>query len=75
MKAITFHQPGGPEVLRYEDIARPHARPGQVLVRVQACALNHLDLIVRGRGPAAGLAVPHITGAMRRGSWPGSGRA
>ena len=73
MKAITFHQPGGPEVLCYEEIADPVPGPGQVLVRVQACALNHLDLIVRGRGPTAGLPLPHITGADAAGLVAGLG--
>lgn len=63
MKAVTFYTPGGPDVLRYEDIPDPAPGPGQALVRVKACALNHLDLIVIGRGPAAGLPWPHITGA------------
>jgi NADPH:quinone reductase-like Zn-dependent oxidoreductase len=43
------------------------------LVRVHACALNHLDLIVRGRGPAAGLSWPHITGADGAGVVAGLG--
>ena len=73
MKAITFYQPGGPEVLRYEDVPDPMPGPGQVLVRVHACALNHLDLIVRGRGPAAGLPLPHITGADAAGIVAGLG--
>ena len=68
MKAITFHQSGGLEVLRYEDVPDPLPGPGQVRVRVHACSLNHLDLIVRGRGPAAGLAWPHITGADAAGT-------
>lgn len=62
MKAVTFHRPGGPEVLRYEDAPVPEVGPGQVLVRVAAAALNHLDLIVRGRGPN-NLPLPHIGGA------------
>lgn len=73
MKAITFHQPGGPEVLCYEDIAAPTPGPGQVLIRLRACALNHLDLIVRGRGPAAGLPWPHIAGADGAGIVAGLG--
>ena len=73
MKAITFHDFGGPEVLRYEDIADPVPGHGQVLVKVKACALNHLDLIVRGRGPAVGLPLPHITGADAAGVVAGLG--
>ena len=73
MKAITFRQPGGPEILRYEEIEDPVPGPGQVLVRVHACALNRLDLIVRGRGPAAGLPWPHIAGADGAGVVAGLG--
>src|SRR3989475_1974290 len=47
MKAARFHQHGGPEVLRYEDAPEPKPNPGEVLVRVKACALNHHDIWVR----------------------------
>ena len=47
MKAIRFHQHGGPEVLKYEDAPEPVLRANEVLVRVKACALNRLDLWVR----------------------------
>jgi NADPH:quinone reductase-like Zn-dependent oxidoreductase len=62
MKAVTFHAPGGLDVLRYEEVPTPEPGPGQVLVRVAAAALNHLDLIVRGRGPN-NLPLPHVGGA------------
>jgi NADPH:quinone reductase-like Zn-dependent oxidoreductase len=61
MKAIRFHAYGGPELLRYEDAPDPVLRPGDVLVRVRACALNHLDLWNR-RGVVK-LPLPHISGA------------
>lgn len=61
MKAIRFHQFGGPEVLKYEDIPDPQLRKDQVLVRVRACALNHLDLWVRKGLP--GVKLPHINGS------------
>src|SRR3954467_4437799 len=61
MKAIRFHEFGGPEVLRYEDVADPELRKDQVLVRVRACALNHLDLWVRKGLP--GVKLPHINGS------------
>jgi len=61
MKAIRFHEHGEPEVLRYEDVADPLIGPGEVVVRVRASALNHLDLWNR-RGVVR-LPLPHISGA------------
>jgi NADPH:quinone reductase-like Zn-dependent oxidoreductase len=61
MKAVRFHQFGGPEVLQYEDVPDPQARKDQVLVRVRACSLNHLDLWVRKGLP--GVKLPHILGS------------
>jgi len=61
MKAIRFHQFGGPDVLQYEDVPDPRPREDQVLVRVKACALNHLDLWVRKGLP--GVKLPHINGS------------
>ncbi len=61
MKAVRIHEFGGPEVLRYEGISDPKLRHDQVLVRVQACALNHLDLWVRKGLP--GVSLPHIPGS------------
>ncbi|HKU27068.1 MAG TPA: zinc-binding dehydrogenase [Candidatus Sulfotelmatobacter sp.] len=61
MKAVRIHQFGGPEVLKYEDVADPQPRKDQVLVRVKACSLNHLDLWVRKGLP--GVKLPHILGS------------
>ena len=61
MKAVRIHEFGGPEVLRYEDVPDPKARPDQVLVRVEACALNHIDLWIRAGLP--GIKLPHILGS------------
>lgn len=61
MKAVRIHQFGGPDVLTYEDIHDPEPRKDQVLLRVQACALNHLDLWVRKGLP--GVKLPHILGS------------
>src|SRR5438270_9799037 len=47
MKAIVIPQHGGPEVLQGTEIGDPKPGPGEVVVRVRACALNHLDLWVR----------------------------
>ena len=62
MKAIRFHQHGGPEVLRYEEVPTPAPGPGEVLIGLRAAALNHLDLFVR-TGQTPGVALPHIGGA------------
>ncbi len=61
MKAVRIHEFGGPEVLRYEDVADPQLRKDQVLVRVRACAMNHLDIWVRKGLP--GVKLPHILGS------------
>src|SRR5215469_3044517 len=63
MKAIVFHQHGGPEVLKYTDAPEPALRANDVLVRVKACALNHLDLWVRRGLPNVPLPLPHIPGS------------
>jgi len=61
MKAVRFHEHGGPEVLRHEEAPDPEPGPGNALVRVRACALNHLDIWNR-RGVVR-LRLPHILGA------------
>ena len=63
MKAIVFHQHGEPDVLKYEDAPEPPLRPNDVLVRVKACALNHLDLWVRRGLPNVPIPLPHIPGS------------
>src|SRR5206468_5828864 len=63
MKAIIFHQHGAPDVLKYEDAPEPSIRPNEVLVRVKACALNHLDLWVRKGIPGVPIPLPHIPGS------------
>src|SRR5438105_349391 len=56
MKAARFHQHGRPEVLRYEEAPEPKPEPGEILVRVKACALNHLDIWIRQGSPAVQMA-------------------
>jgi NADPH:quinone reductase-like Zn-dependent oxidoreductase len=48
MKAVQFHQYGGVDVLRYEDIPEPKPGPGEVLVRVHATSVNPIDWKIRG---------------------------
>ena len=63
MKAIVFHQHGDPSVLHYTDVNEPHLHSREVLVRVHACALNHLDLWVRRGLPGIAIPLPHIPGS------------
>lgn len=63
MKLARIHQHGGPEALVYEDAPEPAIRADQVLVRVRAAALNHLDLFVRAGIPGMKFAMPHVLGS------------
>ncbi|MGB6474459.1 MAG: zinc-binding dehydrogenase [Candidatus Sulfotelmatobacter sp.] len=61
MKAVRIPQFGGQEVLTYEDVPDPQPQKDEVLVRVRACSLNHLDVWVRKGLP--GVKLPHILGS------------
>jgi NADPH:quinone reductase-like Zn-dependent oxidoreductase len=61
VKAIRIHEDGGPDVLRYEDVSDPVAADGQVLIRLHAASLNHLDVWVRKGLPS--VPKPRILGA------------
>ena len=61
MKAVRIHEDGGPDVLRYEDVADPEPGPGEALVALRAAGLNHLDLWVRKGLPS--VPKPRILGA------------
>jgi len=64
MKAVVINEHGGPEVLRYTDFPDPTiGANNDVLVRVRACALNHLDLWVRRGLPGRNVPFPHIPGS------------
>ena len=62
MQAVRIHAHGGPEVLQVEDIPRPSPGPGEVLARVLAISLNHLDLFVRRGMPGVSVPMPRIPG-------------
>jgi len=63
MKAVRFHRHGGPEVLQYEDAPDPVPNADEALVRVKACALNHLDVWARNGLPNVEIPMPHISGS------------
>ncbi len=63
MKAVRFHRHGGPEVLQYEEAPDPVPTADEALVRVKACALNHLDLWARNGLPNVEIPLPHVSGS------------
>lgn len=63
MRAMVIREHGGPEVLKAEEIPEPVAAPGEVLVRVRAVALNHLDVWMRKGQAARTVPFPHVLGS------------
>ena len=63
MKAVRFHENGGPEKLVYEEAPRPTIRENEVLVRVKACALNRVDIWARTGTRKTDVPMPHISGS------------
>jgi NADPH:quinone reductase-like Zn-dependent oxidoreductase len=63
VRAVVIHGHGGPDVLTLEPAwPDPVPGPGEILVRVQACALNYLDIFTREGMPGEPTPLPHITG-------------
>ncbi len=63
VKAVAIDRHGGPEVLDYRDLPDPEIADDEALVRLQASALNRVDVFVREGWPGLGLKFPHILGA------------
>jgi NADPH:quinone reductase-like Zn-dependent oxidoreductase len=65
MRAAVIREHGPSETLRVEEVATPQPGPGEVLVRVAAVGLNHLDVFARQglKGPGVhGITLPHVSG-------------
>ncbi len=62
MKAVTFDNHGGPDVLQFAEVSDPKINSDEVLIEVRACALNHLDVWVRNGMPGIKIPLPHILG-------------
>jgi NADPH:quinone reductase-like Zn-dependent oxidoreductase len=62
MHAVVMHERGGPDVLRYEEIARPVPDAGDILVRVRAASVNHTDLFHRSGHFIIQKPLPHVLG-------------
>ena len=63
MKAVIFRRHGGLEVLESAEVDDPMVGAGQILVRVKACSINHLDIWIRQGIPAYRMKLPHISGS------------
>jgi len=63
MRAIVFHEYGGPAVVQVEDVPLPQIEPNEVLVRVRAAALNRLDLQIQAGHTPTQVRLPHIGGS------------
>ena len=62
MKAAVIEKQGGVENIVYRDWPDPEVRPDDVLIRVRACGLNHLDIFVRRGMPGFPVPMPFISG-------------
>jgi len=63
MKALYFMEHGELDVIQYGEVPDPTPRPGEVLLRIRACSINHLDIWVRRGWPGLKLEMPHWCGA------------
>lgn len=63
MKALYFKEHGELDAIQYGEVPDPTPGPGEVLLRVRACAINHLDIWVRRGWPGLKLEMPHWCGA------------
>ena len=62
MKAVVVHEYGGPEVLKYEDVARPEPKDDELLVRVNAAGVNPVDRVARSEKQFFNIKLPAIPG-------------
>jgi len=62
LKAVVIRKHGGPDVLSYEEIARPRPKSGHAIIKVSCCAVNHLDIWVRKGLTGRKVSFPHVLG-------------
>ncbi len=75
MKAVVINEHGSIDKLVYTDFAEPEISPSEVLVKVNACGINHLDIWVREGMPGITIPLPHILGCEITGEIAGVGSA
>jgi NADPH2:quinone reductase len=66
VKAAVIYENGGPDVLRYEDIADPESPEGCALIEVEAISIEGGDLLARASSPPS--SVPHVVGYLAAGT-------
>ena len=74
MKAAFIEAHGGLDEIKYGEFPDPEPRPGDVLVKIEACGLNHLDLFVLSGMPGLPVEMPRIPGGDAAGEVAGVGR-
>lgn len=62
MKAVVIRKHGSANVLSYESVENPNPKSGHAIVKVNYCAVNHLDIWVRNGLPRRKVSFPHILG-------------
>jgi NADPH:quinone reductase-like Zn-dependent oxidoreductase len=62
MKAVRIHEFGGPSVLEVDEVPDPEPGPGHVRIKVDVCALNHVDVDIREGTSRFDIGFPHILG-------------
>ena len=75
MKAIVIREFGGPHVLRYESVPTPQPRATEVLVRLHAIGVNHMEIDVREGRSGFDFALPHVMGGEAAGEIVRTGAA
>ena len=73
MRAVRFHEFGDTGVLREDEVPTPEPAPGEALVRVRACAVNHVDIDMRDGTSRLPLTLPHTLGFEIAGEVAGLG--
>jgi NADPH:quinone reductase-like Zn-dependent oxidoreductase len=75
MKAVVFKEHGSVDKLIYDDFEEPEIHPSEVIVKVNACGINHLDIWAREGLPGITIPLPHILGCEITGKIAGVGSA
>src|SRR3989338_923483 len=73
MRAIRVHEHGGVEQLKIDDLPGPKPASDEVLVKIRAVAMNHMDLWVRQGIPGWRIPLPIIPGCEASGVVEGTG--